>query len=112
MTKWTSRLFLSVVWTGIGGALLLSTVTFFKLLPASKRERDYQRERIAAIEEQIRVTERSLMIKREFLDQLNTNPRFLERVARQRLHMVRPGDTIIHLEEQKDKDAADDTPNF
>jgi cell division protein FtsB len=63
------------------------------------REREFQKERIAFLEKQIVETEHSIDIKRKFLNKLNTNPAFLERVAREKLKYVRPGETVIQIEE-------------
>ena len=99
MGKWSNRVLISFSWIGVIFALFLLLLTTVKLIPASVREREFQKERIAFLEKQIAETEHSIEIKRRFLNKLNTNPAFLERVAREKLKYVRPGETVIQIEE-------------
>ena len=90
-------------WTGIVFALVLILLTTIKLIPSSIREREFQKERIAFLEKQIAETEHAIEVKRKFLNKLNTNPAFLERVAREKLKYVRPGEKVIQVEEPKEE---------
>lgn len=101
MGKWSNRVLITFPWIGVILALFLLLLTTVKLIPASIREREFQKQRIAFLEEQIAETEHSIEIKRRFLNKLNTNPAFLERVAREKLKYVRPGETVIQIEEPK-----------
>ena len=99
MARWSNRFYLIFSWGGILFAAVLFVITTFRLIPSSVRQREFQRERIVQLEKQLAQTHHDIEVKREFLDKLNTNPAFLERVARERLKYVHPDDIIIHVEE-------------
>jgi len=99
MAKWSHRIYLLISWGGILFASVLLCITSVRLIPSSVRQREYQRERMIQLEKQLARTEYEIEVKRKFLDKLNTNPAFLERVARERLKYVRPDDIIVHVEE-------------
>lgn len=98
MGKWSARFLLVFSWTGIILAFVLVVATATQMIPSSMREREFQKERIVFLEKQLAETERAIEIKRKFLNKLNTNRAFLERVAREKLNYVKPGETVIHVE--------------
>jgi len=100
MAKWSNRFYLMLSWGGILFGSVLLTITTIRLIPSSVRQREFQRERIAYLEKHLAETEHAIAVKRKFLDKLNTNPAFLERVARERLKYVRPDDIIVHVEDK------------
>jgi cell division protein FtsB len=79
-------------------AVFLVLLTLLQLTPAAKREWDYQRLRMAFIERQLEQTERAIAVKRQLLQHLHTDPDFIERVARERLRYLRPGDVLVEVE--------------
>ncbi len=100
MALWSNRFYLFFSWGGILFAAVFLCITTVKLIPSSVRQRDFQKERMVQLEKQLADTEHAIEVKRKFLDKLNTNPAFLERVARERLKYVDPDDVIVHVDEQ------------
>jgi cell division protein FtsB len=98
--KLSSRVLMAFLWLVVGLASYLILVLTTELIPSAKKERDYQREYIEVLEKQLEENQRKIEIKRRFLNKLNTDPEFLQRVARERLDVVRPDETIIRFEEQ------------
>jgi cell division protein FtsB len=97
--KASSHLLYGFLWLLVIAATVLILILSIDLIPSAQRERNHQREHIEVLERQLAETQRKIEIKRRFLNKLNTDPEFLQRVARERLDVVHPDDLIIRFED-------------
>jgi cell division protein FtsB len=98
ISRLSTLVILAICWAGVLAAVVLSVWCLIRLIPSAERERDYQRERIVFVERQIAEAERAITINRKMLEQMQSDPEYLEWVAQRRLRWVRPGDVIIQVE--------------
>ncbi len=72
-----------------GGTLFLDTQTEYKQLKQTE----------LALQKRLAETQARLDEQQRILDRLNTDPKFIERVIRDRLHYARPDEMVFRFED-------------
>ncbi len=81
--------------------LVLTGYTAFYLIPSTNRERAFLEQKLEETQAMVGNTQEQIELKRAFLHKLNTDPEFLERVAREKLSYIKAGEHIIRFEEEE-----------
>lgn len=96
---------------GLLGAAVLVLVLLFALAGLqSWRDLSVARSRSQNLQDQVQATEQRIESLRERIHRLETDPRALERLAREELGLVRPGDLVIVLPQEDDPREASRLP--
>lgn len=81
-------------------AVILIAVVVALFLPKVRQARERAR-RVAVLEEENRAKEEQVNKLREQQDRFKTDPKYVERVAREELGKAKPGETIFRFTEKK-----------
>jgi cell division protein FtsB len=75
--------------------ILLVGIWYLPLIKQNERIRKY----MLSLDDQIRKQEEVSKQLRSAIDAVRYDPKAVERLARERLHYAKPGETVIHFEE-------------
>lgn len=81
-----------VGWGALGVLLVITLIAIF--LPPVRQYQEL-RHREAVLQEDIRLEEQMLKQLKEQQERLQSDPRFVERIAREELGYAKPGETIV-----------------
>lgn len=93
-------------WIALGVLALILCVSLF--LPQVNQYHELQR-RKAELEEEIRLEERIVIHLKRQQERLESDPKFVERIAREEYGLAKPGETVFRFIDD-DKGAAEPAP--
>jgi cell division protein FtsB len=85
-------------WVAIGVLLVVLGISVF--VPQIQHHQELRRKE-AVLQEEIRMEEEILRHLKEQQDRLRSDPRFVEKVAREEFGYVRPGETVFKFVDQE-----------
>jgi cell division protein FtsB len=84
-----------VVWLLLMAAAVMLVAMWY--LPQI-RKNQAMREELARLDGEVRLEEDKIHRKKAMIDALRNDPKAVERLAREKLGLARPGETVVHFE--------------
>jgi cell division protein FtsB len=87
-----------IAWIAV--AILIVVGIVFMFLPQIEQSRELQRKE-AQLQEEIRLEEELLQHLKRQQDRLRSDPRFIEKIAREELGLAKPGETVFKFVDEE-----------